>query len=702
MKDACFSNNVEGGSNHCELTIFPGSEKANTVLPTDGPSNSSPIKFSFSDYGSQVNFDTKEIRSLADLKEFILDSDGTWCPGVFELGHRKSAAWKGSQVIALDYDGGALLAEACDRFKAYSHIVAPTRSHQKSKKGLPPADRFRVVLLLESPITDSRTWAATWESAARILPGCDPACKDVSRMFYPSVEVVSLNENGKLLEPVLPNPGSRQTSDSDGPVEAPLCFPLPSGEKGQLAARTIRFIAKGAKPGFWNNSLYKAAKDMQQQGYSIEECSELLSLPTKLSGNLGTLDASDIRTIESAYRTPPRHAPRLVDDPNGTLKQLALSSYLYVDIQNSSNCILFEPLTEQRQAIARNNLKLLLGEDYGDYSRNRIVLAKFDYNPSKPSVFEDADARNVFNTHVSPAWVERFLETVGEIPERSVLPGIMEDFFRHFTGGCDDSFEYLLDWIATAIQNRNRTILTAIGEQGTGKGLTAQILKQLVGESNFVNTRDEVLKAKFNGQLKNKRLVNIDEVAIKTNEHHDRLKDLVNDFIEIERKGENAVTVRNFASYYISSNRQSAVRPEAGDRRFSIIQVTDKKIQETELRHRIETELLLNQTIAEAGAFFYHRKVLRNMDVPFRSRRYEEVIAASLTPWQEWLLEEVTKPGWPTAESLSALQDRVSTKFGTRPNREVFEEFARLYPQVLSLHRIGKIREVRYRNGGRS
>jgi hypothetical protein len=85
---------------------------------------------------------------------------------------------------------------------------------------------------------------------------------------------------------------------------------LPDGVRGKLNARTLRFIAQGAAPGTWHQELYQAAMNCKQNGYTEEECVELLMKAT------GVLDDShDLPTIRDVYlnRTP-EHPPELPEE----------------------------------------------------------------------------------------------------------------------------------------------------------------------------------------------------------------------------------------------------------------------------------------------------------------------------------------------------------------------------------------------------
>jgi len=226
-----------------------------------------------------------------------------WSCGTFKDGHRRKANFEYSSCIALDVDNDPgspqmSLEQAKIEFKDMKHIIATSRSHQKKKGDRPPVDRFRVLLFLEEPIKTPEDFQATYEDLLAKYPAIDPQCKDASRFYYPSPAVVSVNDSGGRIMPVRYKP-----KKLDGGAAKTLVA------KGKLAQSTYDFILHGAPDGTWNNRLMKASIDMKEQGYSLEEAVELLTVPTRLSQ--GELDEQDLRTIEHQFSSEEtRYEPR--------------------------------------------------------------------------------------------------------------------------------------------------------------------------------------------------------------------------------------------------------------------------------------------------------------------------------------------------------------------------------------------------------
>lgn len=251
-----------------------------------------------------VNFKPVEVNSL---QEFVrLATKHNYSTGIFKDNYRNKANFIEAECIALDVDNedpedNYTIADAKERFADYRHIIMPSRSHQKEKNGR-VADRFRVILFLERPITDAKDFTATWVELLNYYPAADKACKDASRFYYPSPKAYSVNDQGR----------SWPVTQYVVPEVEPLDVALQSGERGQLSRSTLNFLTYGAPAGYRNARLFKAAKDMQEQGFSIEECKSRVSSMIALTGNWGTsyLNETDVMAIQNAYKDVPMYEPR--------------------------------------------------------------------------------------------------------------------------------------------------------------------------------------------------------------------------------------------------------------------------------------------------------------------------------------------------------------------------------------------------------
>jgi hypothetical protein len=249
----------------------------------------------------KVNFRATEVPSFEKLAELICKLP--YSLGTFRNDYRNKENFIQTQAIGLDFDDGMTLTEAEENFKDFIHIIAPTRSHRTEKNGK-VADRFRVILLLSEPITDSEIFESTWFSLAEKWPNLDRACKDASRYFFPSSHVHSIKADGFLVDVVHP------VKTKAEPDEAQFYAP---GQRGKLGAETCKLLIEGAENGGRNHAVFKAAKDYQQNLYTLEEAVSEITQALEDNGTIASdFTAAEVEAaIRSAYGKEARHEPRI-------------------------------------------------------------------------------------------------------------------------------------------------------------------------------------------------------------------------------------------------------------------------------------------------------------------------------------------------------------------------------------------------------
>lgn len=241
------------------------------------------------------------VNSIQDLAN--LATSKTYSLATFAKDHRTIEHFQQTEAIGLDFDEGMTLDQAKKAFAEYKHLILPTKSHQKEKNGV-VADRFRVILFLDSPITDAETYYSTWYSLKQQFPACDDACKDPSRQFFKSTSVASVRPTGKLISPIKPQPKPKLE----------LVPKLDAGHTGKLAHSTAHFLLQGAPQGQRHHALYKAARDANQNGFTKEWFITQLETLAKNTGVKAYTDQGAMQTVDDAFSKDPKHAPR-VEEP---------------------------------------------------------------------------------------------------------------------------------------------------------------------------------------------------------------------------------------------------------------------------------------------------------------------------------------------------------------------------------------------------
>ncbi len=297
-----------------------------------------------------------------------------------------------------------------------------------------------------------------------------------------------------------------------------------------------------------------------------------------------------------------------------------------------------------------------------------ILSAVSVYRPDIKRAFFINAGTMYFNTYVPPLFLEDTYWDIKDITDvtdtlsaeqaRSpitkesleLIPKVYIEFFSHLTSYEQDSLEYFLDWLTLALSapNRNLTTLVLIGAQGTGKGvLFEHVLKPLFGSRNARNVRgSDLLNTRFNNSMYNQQLLMIDEVQLTEEEALNRFKILANPEIEIEQKGKDSFTARNWLNTIITSNNLNSIYIETTDRRFSVIQLTDVRLDSVVNKMGYEdVESLCADLSKEANVqvlyeWLQTKKPNRNMNYPFKAvKKLLEIKEASYKNWELYLIE---------------------------------------------------------------
>ena len=188
-----------------------------------------------------------------------------WSPIIIKGGHRLEKNFLGSYICALDFDAPYTpLACAIEEFKDFSHIIATTKSHQKPKNGV-VCDRYRVVLWWERLITDLAEYKFNLSKQIDNYYS-DKACKDGARFFFPCVDIVSSNGNGKLV-PVQPLPI----------VKYPTMDGVPNRCYSKVKSTRALLAVKPAEKNR-NDAVYGLVKDLIAANLDPRACLDVIKI----------------------------------------------------------------------------------------------------------------------------------------------------------------------------------------------------------------------------------------------------------------------------------------------------------------------------------------------------------------------------------------------------------------------------------------
>ena len=356
---------------------------------------------------------------------------------------------------------------------------------------------------------------------------------------------------------------------------------------------------------------------------------------------------------------------KIVNEKNDSefrLAQKIMRSNLFTNMREKGQLIFMDdPFHPEIKQIEKAQLRNVLDKD----AMKDLVIrpCEFVYDPFKRErVYEGDDLISYFNNYEPPTWMVDEYGQYKEVERVDKMPELFHRFFIHLSNGKESEYNYMVKWLANSIQDRNFCVLTAIGAPGIGKGVLGNIMLGLVGLSNFTKTDNKLISKDFNAQIRNKRLVFCDEINIKKTNHMNKFKDLVNDKIEIEGKGKDAKLDDNHASIYIASNNLDSLYIPENDRRFSVVELTNNRLDSKFTVKEIE-QLCDLKNIEEFAKYLYHYEVDQaEMLKVHRSQRLEDIKLSTLSDAQEWFLEDYAVEKKGQIIDLSIVQDAFREK----------------------------------------
>ena len=169
-------------------------------------------------------------------------------------------------------------------------------------------------------------------------------------------------------------------------------------------------------------------------------------------------------------------------------------------------------------------------------------------------------------------------------------PGDWSLFDRHIAeniaNGDEEVAQYILDWIAHLFQSpggrRPGTAIVLRGKRGTGKGVFANNIGQIMGSHYLHVANQRMLTGQFNNHLKDALLVFCDEAFWAGDKSAEGvLKAMITeDQIMVEPKGKDPFVVKNYIRLIMASNEDWVVPAGLEERRFLVLDVSDRHMQD--------------------------------------------------------------------------------------------------------------------------
>jgi len=162
--------------------------------------------------------------------------------------------------------------------------------------------------------------------------------------------------------------------------------------------------------------------------------------------------------------------------------------------------------------------------------------------------------------------------------------------------GDDEAYEWVMNWLALAVQRPAEppgTALVLKGKPGTGKGFFANMVGRLWGIHFKTVTHKQHFTGRFNFHLYGRRFIFVDEGVYGGDPREaDIVKVMITEpVITWEEKFRTPFPDYNRMAFVIASNRDSAAPVMDNDRRFTVLEVSDNRVNDRAYFSRIAKQM---------------------------------------------------------------------------------------------------------------
>ena len=262
--------------------------------------------------------------------------------------------------------------------------------------------------------------------------------------------------------------------------------------------------------------------------------------------------------------------------------------------------------------------------------------------------------------------------------------------------GNREHFQYIMDWLAWAVQNPDRQAEVALvfkGKRGTGKGTLGKTMLRIFGQHGVHISSSAHLTGHFNGHLRDACFLFADEAYFPGDKSAEgSLKRLITEStLSIEGKRRDVIEVSNMLHVMLASNEDWVVPAGERERRYVMFTVSDIHIQDAKWFDPINAEL------AGGGSSAMLFDLLKHDLRGWHPRRIPadcgllDQQARSLSPTDAWWLELLESgrlsgcdPKHPERAVSNAYDAEVGGAFHSRIVKQpgLFDQARALVPQL--------------------
>ena len=281
-------------------------------------------------------------------------------------------------------------------------------------------------------------------------------------------------------------------------------------------------------------------------------------------------------------------------------------------------------------------------------------MLEYEYKPEVELWWKSPERRaytgglRLIPTGTCPPDVYNLWKGFGVEPTQGDSTSIMQFILAVVCNNNQQSFDYLMGWLAYGVQHPERQAEVAVvmrGGKGIGKGTLGKLMKRIYGSHALQITNVKHLTGNFNGHLRSTLLLFADEAFWAGDKAGESvLKGLVTEpTLTIEQKGVDLYTVPNRLKILMASNAEWVVPASGDERRFFILDVSDERQGDQDYWTSINRAINSDECV---GAFL---SCLQNYDlsnynvrIPPNTKALDDQKISSLDPVNAILFEALS------------------------------------------------------------
>jgi hypothetical protein len=306
-------------------------------------------------------------------------------------------------------------------------------------------------------------------------------------------------------------------------------------------------------------------------------------------------------------------------------------------------------------------------EDFLSYRANAPAV-RFIFDPTLP--YGHIPEQEAFNRYRRIEW-----ENIEDIE----LPICYPEFFDKF---CPDPFQRanIYAWAYFSEVVRLNYSLVLYATKGTGKSTFIEILKALHGREFTVQISDGYFDNKFSGEIEGMKLAILEEVVCRGLKAKSKLKAMMNDYIVVEKKGQNPKSnVRSFCNFIFTTNSAHSLEIDPDDRRFYVPDISNDKMPTSLVVDVLNG--LRDLKVLKAIRKYFQENMNSTLDLNYPvkdNKNYWEMVRSSAPDAYDFILSELesSKGVEQSYAELKTIWGKKQHKFSGRfPQRSQVKRF---------------------------